>query len=154
MSGSSTYYTNNPSSSLGDWVLTKSPGINPGSCLIINSNVAAIDSTVVIDSNYFRYGKAQLLVKSGANNFVCQNNKFSAVNAPAANVNGTVYNGTTLSFTYNSYWIRFDAVGTTNNIQGLVSGGSVANTTNVWLDGANAGTALTMPRASGVFSDA
>lgn len=154
MAGSGTYYTSNPSSSLGDWTLTKNPGIIPGSCLIINSNVAAINSTVVIDGNYFRYGKAQLLVKSGANNFVCTNNKFSALNPPASNVNGTVYNGTTLSFTYNSYWIRFDAIGTTNTISGLVSGGSLANTTNVWLDGSNAGSPLAMPRGAGVASDA
>lgn len=154
MPGSGTYYTSNPSSSLGDWSLTKNPGIIPGSCIIINSNVAAINSTVVINGNYFRYGKAQLLVKSGANNFVCTNNKFSAVNPPASNVNGTVYNGTTLSFTYNSYWIRFDAIGTTNTISGLVSGGAVANTTNVWLDGPNAGASLAMPRAAGMSSDA
>ena len=157
MPGSGTYYTDNfsgPTAYNGDWPLTKTPGINPGSCLIINSNVAAIDSTVIIDSNYFRYGRAQLLIKSGANNFVCTNNKFSATNAPAANVNGTVYNGTTLAFTYNSYWIRMDAIGTTNTITGLVSGGTVANTTNVWLDGPNAGAALGMPRASGVTSDA
>ncbi len=85
---------------------------------------------------------------------MCTNNKFSATNAPAANVNGTVYNGTTLAFTYNSYWIRMDAIGTTNTITGLVSGGTVANATNVWLDGPNAGVALGMPRASGVASDA
>ena len=114
---------------------------------------APFDSTVIIDSNYFRYGKAQLLIKSTANDFVCTNNKFSATNAPAANVNGTVYNGTTLAFTYNSYWIRMDAIGTTNNVTGLISGGAVANTTNVWLDGPNAGAALTTPRASGMVSD-
>ncbi len=153
MSGSGTYYTDNPTSNLGDWSLTKTPAINPGACLIINSNVAAINSSVVIDSNYFRYGKAQLLIKSGANNFVCTNNRFSSTNPPAANVNGTVYNGITLAFTYNSYWIRMDAIGTTNNIAGLVSSGAVANTTNTWLDGPNTGVALTMPRASGLASD-
>lgn len=154
MPGSGTYYTGNPSSTNGDWSLTKSTAINPGSCLIIQNNVSApFDSTVIIDGNYFRYGKAQLLIKSTANDFVCTNNKFSATNAPAANVNGTVYNGTTLAFTYNSYWIRMDAIGTTNNVTGLISGGAVANTTNVWLDGPNAGAALTTPRASGMVSD-
>ena len=150
MSGSDTYYTSHPSLNLGDWSLTKGPGIAPGSCLIINGNVVPVDSTVVIDSNYFRYGKAQLLVKNQANNFVCRNNQFSAINAPAANVNGTVYNGTTLAFTNNPYWVRFDNIAISSNITGLTSGGSLANTTNVWLDGANSGVALATPRGAGV----
>jgi hypothetical protein len=156
MAGSGTFYTANPTSSNGDWPLTKSPALCPGSGLIIQNNVSApFDSTVIIDANWFRYGgKTMLLIKSTANNFQCTSNRFSALNPPGSNVNGTVVGGVTLAFTYNPYFIRFDAIGTSNNITGLVSSGVLANTTNVWLDGGSAGAALTTPRASGVVSDA
>ena len=151
MPTSGTYYTANPSSTQGDWSLTKSPPATPGSCIIIQNNVGApFDSTVKIEDNYFRSGKAQLLVKSTANNFVCRNNRFSAENPPASNVNGTVHNGVALTFTYNPYWIRFDSVAASGSIDGLTSGGALANITNCWLDGGRAGSALVTPRASGV----
>ena len=153
-SGSSYYYPTHTTSSGGDWSVAEH-GLLSGSGIIIQDNFSApFDSTVVIDSNYFHGCKAQLLIKSTANNFVCTNNKFSAVDAPAAHVSGTVVGGYSLVFTYNSYWIRFDAIGTSNNISGLVASGALANTTNVWLDGGSSGAALTTPRASGVVSDA
>lgn len=154
MPGSGTYYTANPSSYLGDWPLTKSPARAPGSCVIIQNNTSSPVTGTIIDGNYFHYGKAGLLIKSTANNFTVTNNRFSAINSPAANVNGTVYNGVTLAFTFNPYWIRFDNIAVSDNISGLVAGGTIANSTNVWLDGPSAGAAMSMPRASGIYSDA
>lgn len=153
--GSSTYYTEYPNAQLGDWPLTKTPARIPGSNIIIANGVSApFDSTVIIEKNWLRHGKAQLLVKSSANNFVCTNNRFSAVNPPASNVYGTVANGVPLNFTANPYWIRFDSVSSSGNVSGLTAGGSAANTTNVWLDGGSQGGMLAMPRASGIHSDA
>ena len=153
-SGSSYYYPTHTTSSGGDWSVAEH-GLLSGSGIIIQDNFSApFDSTVIIDANYFHGCKAQLLVKSTANNFQVTNNKFSATDAPAAHVSGTVVGGYALNFTYNSYWIRFDAIGTSNNISGLVVSGSVSNSTNVWLDGGSSGSALTTPRASGIVSDA
>jgi hypothetical protein len=87
-----------------------------------------------------------LLVKSTATGFECYDNKFSAVDFPARNSSPPP--------TFNSYWIRFDNLGASGTIAGLTSSGSLSNTTNVWLDGASVGNALTTPRASGVATDA
>jgi len=160
MLGSSTYYNvaGNNVNDLGDWTLLKSPAQNPGAGLILSwasasGVVAPVDSTVVVDSNYFHHTKAQLLIKNTANNFVCTNNKFSTTYAPVANVNGTVHNSVALNFTHNPYWIRFDNIVTSGNVSGLTSGGAIVNTTNKWMDGGSSGTALTSPRASGIQND-
>jgi hypothetical protein len=121
-------------------------GWSNGSNLIIQDNVGApnFDSTVIIESNYFRYGKTQMSPKStsaGAS-WVYRYNKHSSVNFPARNGAPPP--------THNSYWIRFDDITVMGTVTGLTSGGALANTTNVWLDGASAGLALTEPRASGV----
>lgn len=152
MTGSGSYYPTHASDSKGDWPLTKTPQVIPGSGIIIQNNVgaAAFDNSVIIRGNYFRRCKAQLLVKSTANGFVCDSNRFSAVDPPVSNANGTVYEGVTLAFTYNPYWIRFDNVASSGAIAGLTSGGAVSNTTNIWMDGGNAGSSLATPRSSGI----
>lgn len=155
MSGSGTYFTANPSTDLGDWPLQMPTSRTAGAGIIINGNVSAVNSTVIIDSNYFRFCKSMLLVKNLADGFVVTNNRFSSIDTPAKNVNGTVRGSTTLTFTANEYFIRFDAIAASSpNVSGLTSSGALANTTNVWLDGANAGVALSTPRASGVHTDA
>lgn len=154
MTGSGTYYNTHASTDAGDWPLLMPTPHCPGSGILVNGNVAAVDSTVIIDSNWFRNCKIMLNVGSLGNGFVCTNNRFSTVDRPAKNVNGTVRNGVTLAFTANEYWIRLYNLTVNNtNIAGLTSGGAVANTTNVWLDGGSAGTALAAPRASGIHDD-
>ncbi|MBP7406068.1 MAG: hypothetical protein KA973_14235 [Candidatus Microthrix sp.] len=154
MAGSGQYFPTHASTDLGDWPLQMPTARNPGAGIIINANVTAVDSTVTIDSNYFRFCKSQLLVKSLADGFVCTGNRFSAVDTPAKNVNGTVRSGTALTFTANEYWVRFDTLSGSGSVSGLTSGDAWANTTNVWLDGPSAGQPLASPRASGIHSDA
>lgn len=154
MAGSGKYYPTHTTQDLGDWPLEED-GINPGACIIVNGNVAAVDSTVKINQNYLHYGKSQLLIKSQANAFQAIGNRFSYVDAPAKHVNGDSVGGVSLTFTANPYWLRFDGISAYSpNVDGLTSGGVLANTTNVWLDGPNAGVPLTSPRASGIHSDA
>ena len=151
MAGSSTYYNTNPSQDFGDWPLLMPVPHCPGNGILVNGNVQAVDSTVVIDNNVFRNCKAMFSVGTQGNNFQFTNNRFSSIDRPAKNVNGTVRNGVSLTFTSNEYWIRLANKATyNNNIIGLVSAGIITNTTNVWLDGANAGVALAEPRASGI----
>jgi hypothetical protein len=133
-----------------EWLFTDAAGpwIN-GSGIIIQKNIGAapaFDSTVQIRGNYFRACKQQLTIKSTATGgFQCYDNQFSAVDHPSLN--------SAPPPTQNPYWIRFDNLGAIGTIPGLTSSGSLSNTTNVWLDGASVGTALTSPRASGVHTD-
>lgn len=156
MAGSGKFYTANPSSSNGDWTLTKTPPQAPGSGIIIHNSVSApFNETVIIEKNHIFYGgKMAVQIQSTANNFIFRDNKLSALYPPASNVNGTVHEGTTLAFTYNPYWIRIFNLAASGNINGLTSGGAVSNTTNTWADGGNAGNPLTTPRASGIHIDA
>lgn len=155
ITGSGLYYPTHNTVDLGDWPLTMTPPRNPGAGIIVNGNVADMDETVIIDANYFRWCKAMLLIKNLATGgIVVTNNRFSYTDSPSKNVNGTVHNGTSLNFTSNEYRIRLDSLSATPNITGLVSGGVLANTTNVWLDGPNVGQPLAYPRASGIHYDA
>lgn len=151
MAGSGTYYNLSPTTDAGDWPLQMPIPHSPGSGLMINGNVNSLDSTTIIDGNIVKNYKIQANIQSLANNFQFTNNKFSSVNPPAKNVNGTVRNSTTLAFTASEYWVRLNNQVTDNfNIIGLVSAGVISNTTNVWLDGASAGVAINTPRASGI----
>ena len=153
MAGSGTFYTANPTASTGDWPVAKS-GVTAGAGIIVEANVAPVDSSVIISQNWIRWCKAQLLIKASANGFVCTGNRLSSVNPPASNVSGSVVAGSPLNFTYNPYWCRFDSLSASGSVSGLTSGGALANTTNVWLDGPNAGQPLATPRANGVATDA
>lgn len=153
MPGSGKYYPTHTTQDLGDWTVEEH-GINPGAGVIINGNVAAVDSSVKVNYNYFHFCKQQLLIKSQANNFQAIGNRFSYVDSPAKHVNGAVVGGAALTFTTNPAYIRADNTATYSpNVDGITTAGVVTNTTNVWLDGPNAGLALTTPRASGVLND-
>jgi hypothetical protein len=130
------------------WLLTDPNGPwCAGSGIIIQKNIAGapnFDSTVIIDSNYFRACKQQLTIKSTAlGPWVCTNNKFSVVDGPAFNSDPPP--------SYNPTWIRYDNLAAHTPITGLSSGGVVTNTTNKFLDGPSAGVALTTPRANGIY---
>jgi len=151
MAGSGTYYDTHASTDAGDWPLLMPTPRTPGSGILVNGNQNAVDSTVVVDGNYIHYYKIPMNVGTQANGFVCTNNRFSVIDTPAKNVNGTVRNGVTLAFTANEYWVRLANQTTYNpNIIGLTTSGVVTNTTNKWMDGANVGVALSAGRVQGI----
>lgn len=115
--------------------LSEVRGTNGAGLTIQDNTGAGIDTTVVVEKNWFRGGLAQINVKPNFNFVLRNNNHYRDV----------AINYTDLPGTWNGYWIRID------QRSGQVITGLA---TNRWVDGPLAGRVMAEPRTSGIHYNA